>query len=71
MENKNKNRKIWSEGETHIFIDIWGENIENLRKAKRNGHIMVEMVCKLAELNINVNTTEVLNKINNLTKRYR
>ena len=72
ITKKNKTRKIWSDNDTNIFIDIWRDFIGDFRKAKRNGHIMIEMAKRLEnDGQIKVNPSEVLNKLNNLTRRYR
>jgi len=54
-----------------LLIDIWQENIEELRGARKNVHIYMEMAQTLMEAGFDVSYKDVRTKIENLTKKYR
>jgi len=54
-----------------LLIDIWQENIEELRGARKNVHIYMEMAQTLMEAGFDVSYKDVRTKIENLTKMYR
>ncbi|XP_070855249.1 uncharacterized protein [Drosophila suzukii] len=54
-----------------LLIDIWQENIEELRGARKNVHIYMEMAQTLMEAGFDVSCKDVRTKIENLTKKYR
>jgi len=53
------------------MIDIWKENLEQLRGALKNFHIYMEMAQTLMEAGFDVSYKDVRTKIENLTKKYR
>jgi len=54
-----------------LLIDIWQKNIEQLRGARKNVHVYMEMTQSLMEAGLDVSYKDVQTKIENLTKMYR
>jgi len=54
-----------------LLIDIWQKNIEQLRGARKNVHVYMEMTQSLMEAGLDVCYKDVQTKIENLTKMYR
>ncbi|XP_070854802.1 uncharacterized protein [Drosophila suzukii] len=61
----------WTKQMEVLLIDIWQENIEELRGARKNVHIYMEMAQTLMEAGFDVSYKDVRTKIENLTKMYR
>ncbi|XP_070855186.1 uncharacterized protein [Drosophila suzukii] len=61
----------WAKQMEVLLIDIWQENIEELRGARKNVHIYMEMAQTLMEAGFDVSYKDVRTKIENLTKKYR
>lgn len=69
-----KKRFKWSSDLEDVLICLWEENINNLRKQKRNGHVYAQMADQfnsMLENRVKIDLNEIHNKINNLTQRYR
>lgn len=70
MDDKTfKKRKLLSQKETAIFIEVWRSKISELRGSRKNNHILKEMVADLSKNGIFLSVEEVRTRINNLTKR--
>lgn len=59
----------WTKEATSCLIDLWEENIDELRGVRKNSHIFNEMADKLGMPGLTA--AGVRNKVENLTKKYR
>ncbi|XP_041450633.1 uncharacterized protein LOC111078541 [Drosophila obscura] len=56
----------------NLLIDLWQENIDDLRGVRKNSHVYMEMAQTMKEgCDLDVGWTEVRTKVENLTKKYR
>ncbi|XP_037956099.1 uncharacterized protein LOC119685791 [Teleopsis dalmanni] len=70
MESK-KARYIWGETEEKLLLDVWEKKLPDLKKTYRNGNVLVEITRILASKGVFADSTEINNKIKNLTAKYR
>ncbi|XP_037731413.1 uncharacterized protein LOC119562327 [Drosophila subpulchrella] len=61
----------WTTRMEVLLIDIWQENIVQLRGARKNVHIYMEMATTLMETGLDVSYKDVRTKTENLTKKHR
>ncbi|XP_044315303.1 uncharacterized protein LOC123037682 [Drosophila rhopaloa] len=54
-----------------LLIDIWQENIDQLRGVRKNVHVYMEMAQSLMEAGFDVSYKDVRTKIENMTKKYK
>ncbi|XP_061391752.1 myb/SANT-like DNA-binding domain-containing protein 1 [Musca vetustissima] len=66
--SKGKKRSVWCDSDTHHLLQLWEERANDLRRAKRNGHIYQDIA---AQMNHKFTAEEVHVKIRNFTQKYR
>ncbi|XP_061386197.1 myb/SANT-like DNA-binding domain-containing protein 1 [Musca vetustissima] len=66
--SKGKERSVWCDSDTHHLLQLWEERANDLRRAKRNGHIYQDIA---AQMNHKFTAEEVQVKIRNFTQKYR
>lgn len=66
-----KKRIVWTPEMESVLIDIWKERASDLRKAKRNQHVFMEMAEEFNRNDMVVSPSEVKTKIDNFTRTYR
>lgn len=64
-------RACWTRVETFTLIRLWEDNLQDLRKAKRNARVYAAIVDELHELGIEKTLKEMKTKIENLGNKYR
>ncbi|KAH6927849.1 hypothetical protein HPB50_009329 [Hyalomma asiaticum] len=64
-------RAHWTHDETFALIRLWQDNLNNLRKAKRNANVYAKIVEELLKLGITKTLKETKTKIENLGNKYR
>ncbi|XP_041450140.1 uncharacterized protein LOC121404551 [Drosophila obscura] len=65
-------RVKWTTEMENLLIDLWQENIDDLRGVRKNSHVYMEMAQTMKEgCDLDVGWTEVRTKVENLTKKYR
>lgn len=64
-------RVHWTESETRALIQVWEDNLQDLRRQKRNAGVYDTMVLHLGRLEIHRTRKQVIAKIDNLTHMYR
>ncbi|XP_037933546.1 uncharacterized protein LOC119668181 [Teleopsis dalmanni] len=64
-------RNAWTEGGENLLIELWEENLSQLRGPRRNGHIFKDMAKHMSEMGYKVTATEVQRKVHNFTQRFR
>lgn len=62
-------RFTWSTAALEALFDLWAENMPGFRGDRKNSLIFREMAGKLKEFG--PSPTEVKNKLENMTKKYR
>ncbi|XP_041452258.1 uncharacterized protein LOC111077877 isoform X1 [Drosophila obscura] len=64
-------RVKWITEMENLLIDLWQENIDDLRGVRKNSHVYMEMAQTMKEgCDLDVGWTEVRTKVENLTKKY-
>ena len=66
-----KKRAEWSKAAEAALLDLWAENIEDLRGIRKNSHVFAEIAQALNEAGVMMTGEEVRVKIKNLTSKYR
>lgn len=66
-----KKRNEWEEKETYHLLGVWQNNVQDLRRTKRNSKVYCKMVEELKDLGVIKDSQEIINKIKNLSKKYR
>ena len=64
---QNKKKVAWDVA----VLDLWQEYVEQLRAARKNGHIYKEMAEKLSPLGYIFSGREIQIKLSNFQQRYR
>ncbi|XP_041632971.1 myb/SANT-like DNA-binding domain-containing protein 1 [Drosophila kikkawai] len=54
-----------------LLIDVWQENMEQLRGSRKNSHIYMEMAQTLMEAGNDVSWKDIKTKVDNMTKKYK
>lgn len=70
-EKNKKRRRCLSSEQLNKFIDVWRNYVQELRKVRKNNHVIKEMQKELKEVGIDLDPKEIRTRINNLTKRLR
>ncbi|XP_054722804.1 uncharacterized protein LOC129232716 [Uloborus diversus] len=66
-----KRKDNWADDETFALVNIWHENLANLRKSKRNRVVYEGMSCSFKTYGFTRSSAEISKKIQNLNRRYR
>lgn len=67
-----KRQPDWKEEEIYSLIYVWSENLDDLRRIKRNRHIYMKMEEKLQkEFGVSRAVEAIKNKMESLTKLYK
>ncbi|KAG0444836.1 hypothetical protein HPB47_013329, partial [Ixodes persulcatus] len=64
-------RSSLAKSETRALIQVWEDNLQDLRRQKRNAGVYDTMVLHLGRLEIHRTRKQVIAKIDNLTHMYR
>ncbi|XP_044248847.1 uncharacterized protein [Drosophila takahashii] len=65
----NTGKLRWTVKMELLLIDVWQENVEQLRSNRKNVHIYMEMAQSMMEAGFDIDYKDVRTKIENLTKR--
>ncbi|XP_037950745.1 uncharacterized protein LOC119681583 [Teleopsis dalmanni] len=71
VNTKKRSRNSWTEGGVQLFLELWAENLPQLRGPRRNGHIFKDMAKEMCEMGYMVTASEVQRKVHNFTQRFR
>lgn len=66
-----KKRFEWSDRDTLLLLEVWGDNVFDLRRAKRNSTVYEKMRLDLAESHVEKTVEEIRRKIKNMQAKYR
>lgn len=66
-----KKRIEWSDRETLLLLEVWGDHVYDLRRAKRNATVYEKMRADLMALHVEKTVDEIRRKIKNLQAKYR
>lgn len=66
-----RKRSFWTVHTENVFVELWGEKMDELRGKRKNSHIYKEMAAELAKNGLEISPEEVKAKITNLTVKFR
>lgn len=70
-KRKYKKRNIWGPRAEGMLMELWAERINDIRSARKNGHIYKEMAEVLQNNDVFVSAEEVKSKTQNMSSKYR
>lgn len=66
-----KRRNRWTEDSEKLFLQLWRENLDELRACKKNSHILMEIVVEMELQGFKYSLIEMKTKMHNMTSKYR
>ncbi|XP_037942274.1 uncharacterized protein LOC119675157 [Teleopsis dalmanni] len=71
VKTNKRSRNAWTDSGENLLIELWEENISQLRSRRRNSHIFKDMATELCKMGYTVTAVEVQRKVHNFTQRFR
>ncbi|XP_011202273.2 uncharacterized protein LOC105225489 [Bactrocera dorsalis] len=66
-----KRRNRWTEDSERLFLQLWRDNLDELRACKKNSHILMEIVVEMELQGFKYSLIEMKTKMHNMTSKYR